>query len=341
MAPHPIIDSHIHLWPQSEVPSHNWYSPDSPLATQCSVQEYQAATASSSASVEGFIAIEADRTTSSPSDWTHPLAELGWLSRVATGQPRDGEGHSPADASLLKGIVPWAPLTQSLDDLKSYLQDAESRAGKETWGKVVGFRYLLQDKPNGTGLSEDFIQGLKWLGSKGFVFDVGVDQHRRGRVQLEELVEMIDRAHEGVEGEDSKVVFILNHLCKPDLSILSQTDPAFIAWRSAMFTLGKCPQTYMKLSGMFEEMPEPLRQRSAEDILSAVLPWLAVLLAAFGPSRIMFASNWPVCTVGVGPDAWKKWHRVVEKVCDLAGLTEEDQAMLWAGTAKKAYKLKD
>ena len=106
-----------------------------------------------------------------------------------------------------------------------------------------------------------------------------------------------------------------------------------------MFTLSKCRRTYMKLSGCFAELPDKLKERSAEDIVSAILPWLAVVVAAFGPSRIMFASDWPVCTVGVGSDAWKKWHRVVEMVCDFAGLSLEDQTMLWSGTAKKAYNL--
>lgn len=109
--------------------------------------------------------------------------------------------------------------------------------------------------------------------------------------------------------------------------------------RTAMFTLSKCRKTYMKLSGCFAELPDKLKQRPAEDIFAAILPWLAVVVAAFGPGRIMFGSDWPVCTVGVGEDAWKKWHKVVDMVCDLAGLSTEDQAMLWGGTAKEAYKL--
>ena len=94
--------------------------------------------------------------------------------------------------------------------MEKYLAQAEEEAGPETWKKVKGFRYLLQDKPNGAGLEEGFIEGLKVLGRRGFVFDVGVDQHRRGKVQLEELVEMMDKAHEGVEREEDKVVFILS-----------------------------------------------------------------------------------------------------------------------------------
>ncbi|KAK3325654.1 hypothetical protein B0H66DRAFT_599805 [Apodospora peruviana] len=336
-----LIDSHMHLFPASELTTLNWYNPkeNSPLADQRSVAEYNAATGSPP-NLQGFVFVEVDRKNGGDSkEWTYPLQEIAYLRRVVTGTPKDGEGHTPEDARLCLGLVPWAPVVLGADQLSKYLSQAEKEAGPETWRKVKGFRYLLQDKPNGTALSQEFIEGLKLLGQKGFVFDLGVDQHRRGRIQLEEAVEMIDRAHEGVEKEEEKVVFILNHLCKPDMTIISQTDPSFIAWRTAMFTLSKCQCTYMKLSGSFSELPDRLKARPAEDIFAAIIPWLAVVIAAFGPSRIMFGSDWPVCTVGVGDDAWKKWVKVVDMVCDLAGLGEEDQRMLWAGTAREAYKL--
>lgn len=60
-------------------------------------------------------------------------------------------------------------------------------------------------------LKGDFIEGLKWLGKKGFVFDLGVNQHDGGKWQLEEAVEMIEKAHEGV-AEDEKVTFICSEL---------------------------------------------------------------------------------------------------------------------------------
>ncbi|KAH6845048.1 hypothetical protein B0I37DRAFT_174762 [Chaetomium sp. MPI-CAGE-AT-0009] len=341
MAP-PIIDSHIHLFPASEAASLAWWTPTHALAAQQSVAEFRAATATATAggaaNLRGFVFVEADRRNDESRDWAGPLQEVALMRRVATGAPRAGEGHAPEDAPLCLGLVPWAPLVLGPEELGRYLERAEEEAGPEAWAKVKGFRYLLQDKENGTALGEGFIEGLKVLGRKGFVFDVGVDQHRRGRVQLEEVVELIDRAHEGVE-EEEKVVFVLNHLCKPDLTILNQADPSFIAWRTAMFTLSKCHKTYMKLSGCFAELPDKLKERSAEDIFAAIIPWLAVVVAAFGPSRIMFGSDWPVCTVGVGEDAWKKWQKVVDMVCDMAGLSEEDQAMLWGGTAKVAYKL--
>ena len=206
----PIIDSHIHLYPSSELTTLSWMTPSHPLASQRSITEYKTAIAPSPSHVEGFIAIEAARLNASSTDWTHPLQELSFLSRIAAGLPNPDEGHEPQDASLLLGIVPWAPLNLGVEQLEKYLAQAEEEAGPETWKKVKGFRYLLQDQPNGTGLEEGFVEGLKLLGRRGFVFDVGVDQHRRGKVQLEELVDMMERAHEGVEREEEKIVFILS-----------------------------------------------------------------------------------------------------------------------------------
>ncbi|KAH9883266.1 amidohydrolase 2 [Xylariomycetidae sp. FL2044] len=355
MADIPIIDAHIHLYPEAEVSSLAWCTPDHPLAKQHSIEEYRAATSGSA--VDGFIFVETDRKNDleaglrDGSGWKDPLAEVAWLKRIATGQPEPGQGHAPRDASLCKAYIPWAPLPSGAEAMERYIDLARREAG-DSWPKVRGFRYLLQDKPNGTMLQDGFIESLRLLGRRGLVFDLGVDQHRRGRVQLEEVVEMIDRAHEGVP-EDQKVVFIINHMCKPDLTVYNvQTDPSFIAWRTAMFTLSKCTRTYMKLSGGFSEMNDSLRRRTPEATFDAISPWLSVLLAAFGAPRLMFASDWPVCTVndvvgdGDGDDddekegnnnAWAKWKKIVDRMCWMASFGDEEKRMLWGGTALRAY----
>jgi len=205
--PMPLIDSHIHLWPESELETLAWYTTDSPLGGRRSVEEFRSTTGSD-INLKGFVFIEADRKNDESKDWNAPLQEVDWVRRIAAGQPKEGEGHSADDAKLCLAIIPWAPVVLGVDQLEKYITAVENAAGP-AWNKVKGFRYLLQDKPNGTALGDDFIAGLKLLGRKGLVFDVGVDQHRRGRLQLEELVEMIDRAHDGVE-EDEKVVLILS-----------------------------------------------------------------------------------------------------------------------------------
>ncbi|KAG5991440.1 hypothetical protein E4U54_003889 [Claviceps lovelessii] len=345
----PIIDSHIHLYREFEIPSRAQSdggddSSASALASQCSVAEYKTAT-QSAPSLLGFVVVENNRKhdleagARNGSGWQDPLEEVGFFRRIALGEPRDGEGHTVEDAKLCLGIIPWAPLPSGPEVLARYLSQVEEQAG-EAWGKVKGFRYLLQDKPHGTMVTDEFIGSLKLLGERGFVFEVGVDQHKRGKKQLDEVVEMIDRAHEGVD-EEKKVTFILNHLCKPDLTIYNITsDPSFHAWRTAMYTLSKAPNTYMKLSGCFSDMPESLRGQPVSHVFQSTLGWLGIVLATFGAERILFGSDWPACTLeGMGSEAWPKWREVVEKMCWMASLDDEDRAMIFGGTAKKAYGL--
>jgi hypothetical protein len=63
-------------------------------------------------------------------------------------------------------------------------------------------------------LQAGFIEGLKWLGRKGLVFDLGIDQHSGGKWQLEEAAEMIEKAHESVK-EEEKVTIIISELLIP------------------------------------------------------------------------------------------------------------------------------
>ena len=67
----------------------------------------------------------------------------------------------------------------------------------------------MQDKPKGTMLTKEFIEGLRWMGRKGYAFDLGIDQQGGGKWQLEEAVEMMEKAHEGVE-ESEKVAVVLS-----------------------------------------------------------------------------------------------------------------------------------
>ncbi|KUI61349.1 hypothetical protein VP1G_08547 [Cytospora mali] len=90
-------------------------------------------------------------------------------------------------------------------------------------------------------------------------------------------------------------------------------------------------------------MSPALRQQPANDIFESTMSWLAVVVAAFGPSRIMFGSDWPVCTVGVeeGEDgqegAWEKWRKVVDRLCWMSSFSDEEKKMVFAGTARRAY----
>lgn len=363
----PIIDSHMHLIPGTELTTIKLYDPASPTFGQLSIADYESATGAPS-NLEGFIFIETDRKhdlasgIKDGSGWENTLMEVDWVKRLALGTPKDGEGHTEENKKLVLAIVHWAPLPSGVAVMERYLKEVETRAG-ESFKKVRGFRYLVQDKPRGTSVQDDFIESLKLLGRKGYVFDVAATQNPNtggAKWQLDETIQMIERAHEGVP-EAEKVTFVLgmslffdisplhhtlltpssiDHMLKPDLSVYNPTDPSYTAWRSSMFKLSTFSKTYIKLSGVFPEMPESLRYGPVDDILIALMPYLTVMLATFGSSRIMYASDWPVCTFGV-EDAWQKWRLVVERFCDMASLSEADQIMIWSGTAILGYGIEE
>lgn len=340
----PIIDSHVHMWRDGDLPKMNWFDPaTSKLEGSRNLKQYKEA-ARGSPSLLGYVVLECDVRSDLDPDalegagWDLPLEELaGWV-RVALGKPEEADGADVDDARLCLGILPWAPLPAGPEVMEKYIDRVKEVAG-DAWPKIKGFRYLVQDKPHGVMIEEKFIESLKLLGRKGLVFDVGIDHHRRGRKQLDECLTMVDLAHEGV-ADDDRVAFIINHLCKPDLSICNiASDPFFNAWRTTIYALAKCSNTYMKLSGGFSEMPDTLKSQSASHIFQAIFGWLGVLLATFGPSRIMFGSDWPVCTFNGGEDAFARWTEVTEKMCWMASLSDEERAMIFGGTAKKAYNL--
>lgn len=210
---YPIIDSHIHIYPASEVHTLAWFDPNLPLSTnQHSLEEYTAAT-TSPPELEGFVFLETDREhdldsgEADGSGWAGPLMEVDWIRRVAVGEPKEGEGHDESHAKLVQGFVPWAPLPSGAAVVERYIEQAREVAGEEAGKRISGFRYLVQSKPKGTMLGEGFIEGLKLLGREKLTFDLGVDQHNGGDWQLEEAVEMVKLAHEGVDdGEKVRIV---------------------------------------------------------------------------------------------------------------------------------------
>jgi L-rhamnono-1,4-lactonase len=220
--PIPIIDSHIHLFPETHLSTLAWHGPHNPLGAQHSIDEYRSAIQSvplspdengASPYLRGFVFLETDRISSveeAADGWRHALDELSFLTRIVLGEPVLREGHQPADRALCLGIVPWAPVPAGPGKLARYLSLAKQRSRtEEVWRKVRGVRYLVQDKPAGTMLAPGFIEGLKWLGQKKLAFDLGVDARQGGLWQLREAVEMMRRVYDGVS-EEQRTVFVIS-----------------------------------------------------------------------------------------------------------------------------------
>ena len=345
-APLPIIDSHIHLYAQSHIPSLGWtasLSLDHRLNRRNSIAEYRSATADHSSHLLGFIFVETDRKSGlQDTEWTGPLDEVDFLLQIARGEPVDGEGHSPEDSKLVLGIVPWAPVPASEEALAKYIAQVHQRAGSE-WALIKGFRYLVQDKPAGVMLQPNFLSGLECLGKQRITFDLGVDARSGGLHQLEEACEMMNQLYQ----RGSTLKIIINHLCKPNLR-LSTNDAVeghkdFTTWREYIQTMASHKCTYMKLSGTFSELPgqDELHPTGIDTLVEQTKPWVDVVFAAFGSSRILFGSDWPVCNVG-GPgiqNSWNRWYELVEAILTSQNLTREEKIRIYSGTAVEAYNI--
>ena len=350
--PFRIVDTHIHLYASSHISTLNWtadLSVDHALNRQNSVVDYRSATSPCPGSLLGFIFIETDRKSGlAEHEWDHVLDEVSFLARIAWGTPLSGDGFIPDDKGLVLGIVPWAPMPAGPAVLSRYLTLARDRcAGEagEVWEKVKGVRYLVQDKPAGVMLEPDFIQGLKWLGENDFSFDLGVDARSGGLHQLREACEMLRRVHEAEGGPNLTV--IINHLCKPNLRLTAPEalggHPDFVEWTARVQEMAGFTGTFMKLSGAFGELPprESGKPADIEELVLHTKPWMDVVFKAFGPSRIMFGSDWPVCNAnGPGmPLGGRHWHAFVTAILTAQKLSDGEKMMVWSGTGAKAYKI--
>lgn len=322
---------------------HSWMTPGMPLAKEHLLSQYYTAseTNNSDTIVEGVIYVETDVRYETPasagelSTWAAgPVNEIKFLRAIVEVE------YGERESQMLKGIVAWAPMDQSPETLKAWLALVEQTAGPTTWKRVKGFRFLLQaihdrntfEKLVGSG---DFVENLQILGRRGFSFDIGVDQNSGGIWQLEAISQTIAQAHRGVAPKE-KTVFVLNHLCKPNFA---SQGPEFQQWHSAVESLSKHSRTYTKLSGAFSELPEGLA--SVEDVVAHLRPWVEHVFRMFGPERIMFGSDWPVCNLKGprGEASWGAWKEVVEAVLAEGELrlSAGDKERIWSGTALQAY----
>lgn len=104
--------------------------------------------------------------------------------------------------------------------------------------------------------------------------------------------------------------------------------------------MARFPKTYMKLSGGFSELP-PLSSVEPDipSLGETLGPWTDVIFDVFGPERVLFGSDWPVCNVGGGGNevSWRRWRTVVEQVLERRGLTEDQKKAVWGQVATAAY----
>lgn len=112
---------------------------------------------------------------------------------------------------------------------------------------------------------------------------------------------------------------VLDHGLKPQIA-----DDAFEDWAAAMSRLADETGACCKLSGL---VTEAAPDWTVEDLR----PYVDHILAAFGPERVMWGSDWPVLTLAGDYD---RWLAAAEAL-----VPEADREMVFGGTAAAFYRL--
>lgn len=213
----------------------------------------------------------------------------------------DLAGRSPE----VKAVVGWIDLQQG--DLTPQLAEFEHRV------VLRGFRHLIQDEADPAGwMGQPSVQSaMQQLQRKEYVWDLLVT-HRH----LAEATAFAAR-HDGY-------LMVLDHLGKPDLAAGAKS------WARQIAPLAALPHVSCKLSGLLTE-PRP-----AGYAIDDLLPFIDAALEAFGPDRVLAASDWPVCLLaGEYADAWQLIQRAI------VPLSASEQDAISGGNACRIYRIED
>src|ERR1700730_960508 len=176
--------------------------------------------------------------------------------------------------------------------------------------KLKGIRRVLHTQRDDLGKSKSFIDNVGSLAGDGLSFDICVLAR-----QLPVAIRLVSRCPD--------VTFILDHCGVPPVreKIL---DP----WRSDIGELANFPNVFCKVSGLVAYADPD--NWTAEDLR----PYVDYVIACFGWDRVMFGSDWPVCTLSA---SYRRWVDVALSLTGRAG--EANQRKFFYDNAIRVYRL--
>jgi L-fuconolactonase len=205
---------------------------------------------------------------------------------------------------LVGAVVGWTDLARP--DIADELARLRGLPGGD---RLRGIRHQVQGEPDPEWLLRPAVRrGLTAVADAGLAYDLVVLPH-----QLPACV----RAAETLP----QLTFVLDHLGKPPVA-----TGALEPWATAVRVLAALPNTVCKLSGLVTEADH------ASWTTGDLRPYAATVLEAFGPGRLMYGSDWPVCTLAAS------YGEVFDTARELtSGLSRSERAELFHGTATRVY----
>jgi predicted TIM-barrel fold metal-dependent hydrolase len=176
--------------------------------------------------------------------------------------------------------------------------------------KLKGIRRVLHTQPDDAGQGKTFVRNISALADYGLSFDLCVLAR-----QLPIAINLASIC--------TDVLFILDHCGVPQVKE-RQLDP----WRSHIAEIAKLPNLYCKVSGLVA-YADPARW--TEDDLR---PYVEHVISCFGWDRVLFGSDWPVCTLAA---SYKRWVEALLSITRNAGAS--NQKKLFHDNAVRVYRL--
>ena len=241
-----------------------------------------------------------------PEDLAALQQPLGFEGSIAV-QARQVVGESDWLLSLadqhanVKGVVGWV-------DLRSDRVEADL-ARLAAHPKFVGVRHVVQEEPDADFmLGKDFQRGISKLQAHGLTYDILI---------YPKQLEAATRLAENFPLQP----FVLDHSAKPPIK-----DGTLEPWKSQLRRLAKLPNVHCKVSGLLTEADHQQWQAAQ------FRPYLDTVFEAFGPARLMYGSDWPVCLFA---GSYEQAFRLVDDYA--RGLTEAEHAGLFGDNCARFY----
>jgi len=204
---------------------------------------------------------------------------------------------------LIRGVVGWVPLADTA--LPAVLDALPS-------GPLVGVRHVVQGESDPEFLLRSDIQrGLVEIGRRGLAYDILIKAP-----QLPQAIRCVERL-------PAEMRFVLDHGGKPDIR-----HRGLASWSAGLAALARHGNVACKLSGLVTET-DP-----AAWTVSELEPYVRTILDTFGPQRVLFGSDWPVCLLGT---SHRRWLDTVRGW--IAGYNSAEQSAILGGNAVTWYRL--
>lgn len=175
---------------------------------------------------------------------------------------------------------------------------------------VRGVRHLIQgEKEPGFCVRAEFVAGVQALASRGLSFDLCCRAH-----QLPDVAELVRRCPE--------VSFVLDHAGKPPIA-----GGDLSAWERDIGIVAASPNVVCKLSGLVTEADH------ATWTPAQLRPVVERVCECFGPSRVMFGSDWPVVKLA---SSYTRWIETARSL--LSALTDEERDAIFFRNVQRVYR---